>query len=334
MLRIPFTPRVGFLISLLVLCGPGLSTQESPVDYNARLVEMFEGYQDLLATPLDDNVEDNAGTAWHIVVQAINAGYMRFTVDPNVRGLLGGARFHATPEDPITHVIVSRDLLDIWMSYPSTAYAVVTGAVREAAHFFRDPSAWGSARSDLMEELLIKVDGYTVQAELIRDRLIPGGYLLSSYDTYVLDSYEQDGLASFILFVDRFSLAVAMTLYEARLAYERDADETELRKTILDLGETLLNEREEAVWESHEDAEYPPAVAVHSWLEFTPEMISRIHNRDRKNDPLTFDRILVLESEYDDLRRRLEVSRTKDMPMMLETAKEMDKRFGAPHRGS
>ena len=185
-----------------------------------------------------------------------------------------------------------------------------------------------------MEQLLIKVDGYTVQAELIRDRLLPGGYLLSSYDTYVLDSYEQDGLASVILFVDRFSLPVTMTLYEARLAYESDGDDGKLRKTILDLGETLLNEREEAVSESDDGTEYPLAVAVHSWLEFTPEMISRIHNKDRKNDPLIFDRVLALESDYDDLRRRLEVSRTRDMPMMLETAKEMDKRFGVPDRDS
>ena len=317
------------LIALILagLTPAPLTAQQAGADDDARLVKVFDGYQELLADPPEGAAEDRAGEAWYILVQAINAGSMRFTVDPAIRGLPRAARFYATADDPISHIIVSRDLLDIWDTNPSTAYGVITAAVIEAAEFFRDPPAWGASRSRPLARLLTDIEGYAAQAELIRDRLLPRGFLLSPYDTFILDSYEGDGLAGVVLFVNRFSLPAALALYEAANSYEESGDTDALRETVLSLGSAVLGERDGA---ASEIEEFQAAAAVHSWLEFTPDIVSRIHNKNRRSNPLAFDRVLSRESDYSNLRRLLEARRTADMPLILKRAAEMDRRFGIP----
>ena len=271
--------------------------------------------------------EDRAGEDWYTLVQAINAGSLRFTVDPNVRGFPRGARFYAAPDDPISHIIVSRDLLDTWNTNPSTTYAVITAAVSEAAGFFRSPETWGGTLNKPLERLLISIEGYAAQAELIRDRLLPRGFLLSPYDTFLLDSYERDALAGVVLFVNRFSLPVALALYEAATAFEEGGSGDALRETVLDLGSAVLDERDAV---DTEIEEFQAAVAVHSWLEFTPDIVSRIHNKGRRDNALAFDRVLTRESDYSNLRSLLEARRTADMPLILKKAAEMDRRFRIP----
>jgi hypothetical protein len=71
----------------------------------------------------------------------------------------------------------------------------------------------------------------------------------------------------------------------------------------------------------------PVAVAIHTWLEFTPEIIARIHNRTRPDNPLSFDQILAREPDYAETRRLLEASRAGDMPLMLHFAREAAQGF-------
>ncbi|RLW68803.1 MAG: hypothetical protein B6D68_02990, partial [spirochete symbiont of Stewartia floridana] len=81
------------------------------VDDNALLIEVLEGYQNLIAEEPDGNEESVITIAWSIVAQAIQNGHLRFTINPDSKGLLHGARFSAVPDKKVTHVIVSQDLL-------------------------------------------------------------------------------------------------------------------------------------------------------------------------------------------------------------------------------
>ena len=56
-------------------------------------------------------------------------------------------------------------------------------------------------------------------------------------------------------------------------------------------------------------------------------MIARIHNRNRSDNPLDFDEILTREPDYAELRRLLEASRIRDMPMMNHVYRENIKGF-------
>jgi len=302
--------------ALVLILTAVAGAQSADPDDNARLVDMLEGYQGLISIELDEDVPDIPGGNWSIAGQAIAAGYLRFTVDPVTDSLQRGARFHAVPGEDVTHIIVTTNLLNAWEKSPSTAYAILTRAVNEAAVFFRDPQAWGRARGDVMARLGIRSDNYGAEALFIRDRLLPAGFLLTNYETYVLDSFEQDGLVSVVLFLERFSLPVARALSEARQSFEDSNDAAGLRNAVLDLGEALLDARSDVSDDAEDREVYPLAVAVHSWLELTPDIIARIHNRDRESDPLPFDRILDIEREYAALRQRLETSRIADMPMM------------------
>ena len=305
--------------------------QEKPtVDYNARLVEVLEDYRKLLSIELDEDVKDTAAADWDVLAWAIGEGYVRFTVNPESNGLLSGARFKVpSTEKAVTYIIVTRELLDLWDTHPSTIYSIIARAIHEAAVFFRGPENWARIVQDDMEHLFMNLDGYAAQTELIQNRLLPEAYLLSAYDTYLLDSYDLDGLASVILFLENFSLPVAQELYAARLAYEENNDGKSLRSLILNLGRKLLENRDGLSKSSEDMTVYPIAVAVHTWLEFSPELIARIHNKARRDNPLTFDKILAREKDYDKLRQSLETSRTRDLPLIERIIKETQGKFTA-----
>jgi hypothetical protein len=316
------------IIALLPLVT--LPAEESSTDYNQIIIKMLEGYQELMSVPLDSDVDDEAGYAWYICSQAINKGFLRFTVDPVSDSLLQGAFFHAEPGKNTTHIIVSTPLLEAWSAYPSTAYTILTGAFRDASNFFQDPPAWGELRNDTMEMLFVRLDMYNTQAQLIQNRLLPSGFLLSPYETYLLDSFEEDELASVILYLEGFSLPVARGMYEARMGFEKDISEEDLRVFVNNLGNELLESRNSIPPGSEDSSIYPQAVAIHTWLEFSPYLIARIHNRDRQENPLSFDEILNLEPEYKETRRMLEASRTGDMPLIRHVAEETIKGFEGP----
>ena len=318
---------IGIIAALLLMHLP-LSAQESnKVDYNARLVEVLEGYQNLMAIELDQDVEDILVPAWNIVSLAIEKGFLRFTVNPENLGLLKSAHFNAVPRKDVTHIIVSKDLLDLWPIFPATVYAVMSSVFQEAANFFQNPPVWAAIQLDKLEHLLLKVERYSAQAQMLENRLQNSEYTLSNFDSYILDSYTKDGLASVILFLERHSLPVAQGLYQARLNFEESRDEDFLRDTILNLGEGMLKNRNQLPANAEDMNVYPLAVAINSWLDFTPEMIARIHNRNRSSNPLGFTEILGIEEDYDNLRRRLEISKKKDMPLIRKVAEDISTNF-------
>ncbi|RKX77461.1 MAG: hypothetical protein DRP60_06450 [Spirochaetes bacterium] len=327
MFRLKPAIRSILFISIMLILSISLSAQEPKTNYEQKIVQVLEGYQQLMSVPLDSDVEDAAGYTWYICSQAIDKGFLRFAVDPVSDSLLQGAHFFAEPGKNVTHIIVTTNLLDMWTVTPSTAYVLLTGAFRDASIFFQDPPSWGESQNDTMERLLMKLDMYNVMARLVRDRLLPSGFLLSPYDSYILDSLEKDELASVILYMERFSLPVAQGIYNARLGFEEDVTEDDFRDFINDLGTQLQESRNAILPGSDDSVIYPQAVAIHTWLEFSPYLIARIHNRDRTDNPLSFDQILNLEPDYRETRRLLEASRTKDMPMMNHIAEETLKGF-------
>ena len=317
------------IIAALMLLTSVLGAQEDAMNYDTRMVQMLEGYMNLVSTPLDEGVEDDSRTSWSIVARAINEGFLRFTVDPTTNSLIFGARFSALPGSNVTHIVITEPLLEVWGTNPSLAYTIFAGAVREAGGFFLDPPTWGAAQNDLQESFILRAEAYAAQAELVRDRLEPTGYELSTYETYLLESLETDGIASLTLFLEGLSLPISQNLYDLRLAFEGNSDADALRESLIGMGESLLQARNALPADSPDEAIFPLAVAIHTWLELTPTIISRIHNRGRNSDPLTFGEVLSEEVAYERTRRRLENSRTTDMPLIIYIREETVNGFEA-----
>jgi len=283
---------------------------------DAKVVEIVESYQELFAQKPDSDKEDQAAVSWSYVSRAIEEGFLRFTADPTNTSLLGGAYFVATPGSNTTHIVLSQRLVDIWPDHPSMVFSLFSMGVEDAHIFFRDPQAWGASRTNKLELLLIRIEGYSTAAQLIRDRLLPEGYLLSPYESYLLDSYEEDELVSAIMYLERFSFPVAQSLYIAISEFDDGGKADGLRDFINSLGEGLLMNRNEILPSDDDAAIYPHAVAVHSWLELTPSLISRIHNKNSAT-PLRFPEVLEIEPGYREIREKLEISRIGDMPLLM-----------------
>ncbi|VDB00234.1 hypothetical protein S1OALGB6SA_1309 [Olavius algarvensis spirochete endosymbiont] len=304
-----------FLLGMLAVTWLG-AIDAQDANTNAKVVEIIEAYQELLAQELDPSMEDQPAESWNYVSRAINKGFLRFTVDPTDNNLLRGVYFRAMPGSNTTHIVLSQWLVDIWPDYPSMVFSLFSLGVEDAYIFFKDPQAWGVSQINKLDLLLIRIEGYNSAALLIRDRLLPRGYLLSPYESFLLDSYEEDKLASAIMYLERFSSLVAQGLYIATRTFEEKGDADELRDFINSLGEGLLNNRLELPPLSDDATIYPYAVAVHSWLELTPSLISHIHNKNNAS-PLSFLEVLELEQRYEELREKLETSRIGDMPILI-----------------
>ena len=138
-------------------------------------------------------------------------------------------------------------------------------------------------------------------------------------------------MISGMMFLNGQSLPIAQVFGDLRIAYEENRDDDALRSGILETGRQLLDARNALPADAEDQEIFPLAVAIHSWLEMTPVMISRIHNIDRPANPLVFPEVLIRESEYEDLRRLLEASRTRDMPMMEHIVEESNLGFSAPN---
>lgn len=323
--------RAALILILSVFIGASLGAQDAAVDYSGLIEEeVLTGYQDLMSERLDLDVPDLTWETWFIIAQAINKGYLRFTVDPEDKPLIQGAEFLVVPESGQPYIFITGKLLDSWDVYPTLTYTLLSGAFREAYLFFRDTAMWRAAKADVIESAFMRMEKYAAEVSMVRDRLVPSGYLITPYETYILDSFETDGMTSGMMFLNGQSMPVARAFGDLRIAYEESRDDEALRAAILDTGRELLKARNELPAEAADQEIFPLAVAIHSWLEMTPSMISRIHNIDRPSNPLVFPEVLIREPEYEDLRRLLEATRTRDLPLMEYIVDESIMGFSMP----
>ncbi len=328
------TVFAGFMVWAVFLASPSAFGQESgpagKEEYNNRLVAMLEAYQGLLAEKLDEDVPDMAGNAWYVVSHALADGRLRFTVNPANGNLLEGARFHpATSDDEPGYIVVSRLLLDTWETHPSIAYSLITRAFSDGASFFLNPEGWLKVHKSLLDSIYMNTGLYTTMAGLIRDRLMPSGLVITPYEAFLLDSFEKDRLASALVFLEGVSLPVAQSVLEAGSAFEESGDAAALRAQLLELGRSLLDAREKLPADVADEEMFPLAAAVHTWLETTPEILSRVYNKDRPEKPLMFGQVLEKEPEYRELRRLMEASRIRDMPKLKHVVNSTNKSFAS-----
>lgn len=317
------------LLAVFVTVPAAFAQEEEKEKYNNILVEMLEAYQKIIRTELDKDVKNLAGNSWSVVSRALSEKILRFTVDPMNPDIFTGVRFMPPAEDAPGYLIVSRRLLDTWKTHPSIAYTVLTRAIGDSASFFLQPEAWLQMEKSSLDSFFMSLGLYVTQAEMIRDRLVPAGFLITPYESFLLDSYEKDQLTSAGLFLEGFSLPVAQAIMNAGAGFEKNGDADALRHELKKIGLKLLDDRNNVKRGNDSREIFPSAIAIHSWLEFTPEILSRIYNKDRKDEPLSFGEVLSQETEYAKLRQLLEASRIKDMPKIEHVLKETRKGFAS-----
>ncbi len=331
------TPRPGLLPAVLLTAALFTAAAAPvPAQENTRVSGLLDAYQTLINRPPDagttageETGEDPSGDAWKTIRNAISMGFLRFSPDPSDSSAIEGARFRTTPDSKTAYILFSKPLLDAWENRPAFAYTVLTRSFREVSNYFHNPAAWSIAQAVPADKFILRMDSYHAAALFVRDRLPASGLVPGPYEDYLLTSHEQDNLASVALYLERTSLNIANALEELRRSYEQDGDSDSLRREILQLGEALLENRDKLEDNSDDQTIYPQAVAIHTWLEFTPWMMSRIYNKGNKTNPLAFDKVLEQEAGYARLRRMLDARRIIDMPIVDHIYKANIKGFEA-----
>ncbi len=313
---------LGLFLGALCMTGGTLGAQNMPGTETVPLLPVLEAYQGLLVDGLGEGVMDPVRNLWLVNRQAISDGQLRFTVNPDLSEIFDGASFVPPQEDSAGYIVVTQGLLNVWARYPSLFYTLFTGAVADSGTYFLDPAAWEYMHLNVIDFFFMRVTAYNMQMMLVRDRLVPAGLFISPYESFLLDSAEKDNLASVVLFLDGQSLPVARSLLDAGALFENSGNVEQFLAVLLEMGENLLEFRDALPAGAPDNEMFGHACAIHTWLEFTPELVSRIYNKDRTEDFVSFDQVLEQTPEYAALRQRLEASRIRDTPLRLHVVRE------------
>ena len=304
-----------FTAALLVGPAAVVTAQES--DYPGLLADLLDGFQRVMITEPADDPLDGPGASWSIVGNAIRRGFVRFVIDPMNESTVDGARFFASPDEEVAKIYISLPLLEIAQERPAAAYGVLMGAVAEAAAFFENPETWWISQGNPLDRFLLDLRGYRIQAEMVRNRLIPNNFNPGSLGIFLADSQENDGLFGAALYLEGLSLRVAGNLNGLREAYRADGSTEALRDGVLTLGWKLLEERTAVPEGAADGLVYPAAVAVHTWLELSPPLIIEAGGTTTNGGEENFGTILEHDAAYAELRKELETYRIGDMPLIF-----------------
>lgn len=311
---------------LLAACGIFLIAGSlSAQNYDSLLVKILEDYEEMMSVRMDLDVEDSPGETWDIVTAAINQGFLRFTVDPrNEAGFIEGATFRIDLQSRVQYIVLSPGFINYYPDNPAAIFARLTREFKGAADFFLNPEEFYRSSQDPLTRFLFEMEALRVETLLVRDRLAPLGNPIGPYEQFLLDSLASDNLISAALFLERVSFPLAEGLQVARLQFEETGDVDALRNIVIGSGIQIILEREQ-IGAAINAKIYPAAVATYSWLEFTPGIISRIHNR--KGDPKSFEEILELEPDYATVWNRLEALMELDSPAFKQVNRDTIKGF-------
>lgn len=189
-----------------------------------------------------------------------DAAYLRFTVDRDSR-----------PEQ--TELFFSRERL---LEYEQNRAFLLCSFVNELKNIYdlyTQTETYIAKRNNALEMYLYEMDAFRIEALFVRDYLIPAGISLGNFEQLLLESYDEDNLATVSLFFKRTDMN--LVYYMNRQAKAFDQGKISLEK-YLQLMENLGNEIiSQAKYDSENEAVLS-AIAAFSYDYYIPHIINRI----------------------------------------------------------
>ncbi len=189
-----------------------------------------------------------------------DAAYFRFTVDRDSR-----------PEQ--TELFFSGERLIEYEQNRAFLLCSFVNELKNIYDLYTQTETYISKRNNALEMYLYEMDAFRIEALFVRDFLIPGGITLGSFEQLLLESYDEDNLATISLFFKRTDMNLVYYMNRQVKAFDQDKISLEKYLQLMEnLGNDILSQ---AKYDTENDTVLS-AIAAFSYDYYIPYIINRI----------------------------------------------------------
>jgi hypothetical protein len=230
--------RLGTTICALILGTVAYCSAESQLDSIALTKQILSDYEAISTGPLhaeyvlakDNFLSMREGRRIEVRI-----------IDEPVSSLLQTMALSINWTTGMAYIDVNRKALTLYPKYKTVFFSMLTHELWHAYAYVQDPKGFKDFATDPFEKMMYQSDAYFVEGKFISEVLIPKGYKLTYFETYLSDCYKANSLSSFTSLYDSEDILVARELYKIREKKRAGGlDQSGLYKQCTLIGRNLL----------------------------------------------------------------------------------------------
>ncbi len=251
---------------------------------------------------------ENVKSAIMLSLDKVRKGEMLINIDSSLQeNVFSGVQFSSPASmddiDKIKPSIrVSPYVIDLYQTNPSIVLSALTHEMQHASSFFNDTQYFTDMINVDLENYRYEMDAYNIEANFIIAYLLPDKYTLTTFETFLYKSFQDDYLSnfSFALLGREMEMAFALSkIHDKFDTYEACIGE------INKMAAGLLNTKFDKGGKDWDN--YKKIVPIISFLKFAPQAIRNI---DTKFEKIPDQKNYTLEKDQPELYKHLiELSR-------------------------
>lgn len=251
---------------------------------------------------------ENVKSAIMLSLDKVRKGEMLINIDSSLQeNVFSGVQFSSPASmddiDKIKPSIrVSPYVIDLYQTNPSIVLSALTHEMQHASSFFNDTQYFTDMINVDLENYRYEMDAYNIEANFIIAYLLPDKYTLTTFETFLYKSFQDDYLSnfSFALLGREMEMAFALSkIHDKFDTYEACIGE------INKMATGLLNTKFDKGGKDWDN--YKKIVPIISFLKFAPQAIRNI---DTKFEKIPDQKNYTLEKDQPELYKHLiELSR-------------------------
>jgi hypothetical protein len=194
--------------------------QNSEIDidrYNNIIFSLLTNFNSIIGNNQNSKLVYEAFT---VSKNAIDNKEVTFLIDLKQNRILSGMSFGFSESGEI-NLIFGKDFLDTYKSNSSIHYSILIHEYRHLHDYLTNKSNYIKVKTDEKEKYLYELDALRIEAEFIKYYLV-GKYNLSSFEEFVLRSFEDDNLNSASIFILKEGMNMFFWFDDREMKYQEN----------------------------------------------------------------------------------------------------------------
>jgi hypothetical protein len=194
------------------------------------------------------------------------------------KDIFGGMQFEFNIDNKINPtILISPYMITLYKTRPSVVFSALAHEMQHAKSYFDNTDFFISMRKSDLERYLYELDSYNIEANFIKTYLINKKFTLTSFESILIKSYEEDYLDTFSFGLLGHDMKFAFYLIDIEKKQISYQEKIKLINQCLSDLETAEFKNEGSDWDK-----YRQIVTLYSALKFSPQTIRNIEVKHNK----------------------------------------------------
>lgn len=269
-----------FFLGLIVAAIPVIADSDAN-EYATKTIAILNDLNSLVSKTKTGN--ENVKSAIMLSMDKIRKGEMLINIDPSLpKDVFSGIQFSSPASmDDIDKfkpsIQISPYVIDLYQTNPSIVLSALAHEMQHASSFFNDKQYFTDMINVDLENYRFEMDAYNIEANFIIAYLLPNKYTLTTFETVLYKSFQEDYLSNFSFALLGRDMEMAFALSKIHDKFDTyEACIGEINKMTTDLLNTKFDKGGKD-WEN-----YKKIVPIISFLKFAPQAIRNIDTKFNK----------------------------------------------------